>query len=324
MNFNNKIYRSQSFVNKIQMNLANISSNPEDEFLLVNAYYDPHFFDCQLCDHKGCAYAYEVKNLKTEQILKVGSECIHHFKDKGVNIDLAEALMKRVMSATNKARRDLKDKLGNEAWEKLTDAERKEIGYKRYAWREEAGKLAYKNLSDEDKRELIVNQFMIIQAKELLTQVAYNKHYLSEEELKKIADLGLDQELAKAEKQRAAQQAQERKVVVAKEASAYISSLKLTWAEVDTEKTDTLSKEFDSLKGSWEYNPIPGMVSNYMRDKTYHMSQPVENNEFEIAIKTLIAQDPTNYFFSSVYSYYKKYGKVTEKQREAIMKSVKK
>ncbi len=324
MKTDNYKFEIKGHKNKIALNLANISATSKDEFSLVSSSINYSEFTCELCGHKHCVKEFVIKNNTTNIEISIGSECIDKFKGKGVDIDLAEALMKRVMSATNKARRDLKDKLGHEAWEKLTDVERKEIGYKRYDWIEEAGKLAYKNLSDEDKRELIVNQFMIIQAKELLTQVAYNKHYLSEEELQKIADLGLDQELAKAEKQRTAQLAQDRKRAITKETSDYITSLKLTWSEVDVEKTDTLSKEFDSLKDSWEYNPISSIVLNYMRDRTYHMSQPAENNEFETAIKTLIAQDPTNYFFSSVYSYYKKYGKVTEKQREAIMKSVKK
>lgn len=199
MNYNNKIYRSQAFVNRIQMNLANISASPDDEFSLVNAYYDPKMFDCDLCGHKNCMYAYEVKNNKTEQILKVGSECVHHFADKGVDINLAEALMKRVMSATNKARRELKLKLGQEAWESLSDEERKEIGWKRYDWVDERGSDIYKSLSKSEKRELIVNQFMIIQAKELLMSVSMNKHYLTEEEIQNIANLGLEVEMERAQ-----------------------------------------------------------------------------------------------------------------------------
>ena len=199
VNFNNKIYRSKSFVNKIQMNLANVSANPEDEFILVNAYYDPKMFNCELCNHKDCMYAYEIKNVKTEKVLKVGSECVHHFQDKGIDIDLAEALMKRVMSATNKARRDLKEKLGHDAWDALSDEERKEVGWKRFTWMVEAGKEAYKNLNKEQKRNLIVDQFMIIQAKELLFRVSIKKHYLTEEEIENIANLGLQNDMEKAQ-----------------------------------------------------------------------------------------------------------------------------
>lgn len=196
----NKIYQSQAFVNKIQMNLAQVSANPEDEFTLVNAYYDPKTFDCELCGHKNVMYAYEVKNVKTEKVLKVGSKCVQHFKDKGIDINLAEALMKRVMSATNKARRDLKYKLGTDAWGALSDEERKKIGYKHWQWIDEKGKELYKALSKEEKRTLIVNQFMIIQAKELLIQVSLDKHYLTEEEIENIANLGLQDDIEKANK----------------------------------------------------------------------------------------------------------------------------
>ncbi len=198
MNLNRREYKSQSFVNRIQLNLANVSANPGDEFTLINAYYDPAMFDCELCGHKGCMFAFEIQNTETKKTIKLGSECVHHFKDRGVNIDLAEALMKRVMSATNKSRRELVEKLGDEAWKNLSEEERKEIGWKRFEWKKEAGKKAYKSLDKEEKRVLVVNEFMIIQAKELLTQVAYNKHYLTEEEISKIISLGLEKEIEKA------------------------------------------------------------------------------------------------------------------------------
>lgn len=271
MNYNNKIYRSQSFVNRIQLNLANISSNPDDEFKLVNAYYDPRFFDCQLCGHKNCAFAYEVKNLKTEQILKVGSECIHHFKDKGVDINLAEALMKRVMSETNKARNDLKDKLGQEAWDALSEDEKKKIGYQKYRWMEEQGKQAYKDLDKEMKRDLIVNQFMIMQAKELLMKVSYNKHYLTEEETQKIVALGLSQALDKAEQDRLSiLRSQEQKSIV-QEVIDYLNSIRLTWSEVDMEKIKIWSSAWEDVRNSsWDYNPIHEIVARYVRDLQYH------------------------------------------------------
>ena len=101
-----KSYKSKKFVRKIEVNIANISAKPTDQFQLVKAYYDINLFDCELCGHKNVMYAYEVKNLETDKIIKCGSECVTHFANKGVDIDVAQGLMRRVTSASSKARRD--------------------------------------------------------------------------------------------------------------------------------------------------------------------------------------------------------------------------
>ena len=194
-----KIYKSQSFIHKIEVNLANISSNPDDEFQLIKAYYDIKGFDCELCGHKDCMYAFEVKNLKTNAIIKVGSECISHFEGKGVDIDLAEGLMQRVMSASNKARRDLKRRLGEEAWNKLSVEERKVVkSWEQREFIDKLGAEAYKALPTEEKRELVLTEFITLQTKELLTDVARNKSILSEEDVQVIMQLGLEKEMNQA------------------------------------------------------------------------------------------------------------------------------
>lgn len=194
-----KIYKSQSFIHKIEINLANISSNPDDEFQLVKAYYDIKGFDCELCGHKDCMYAFEVKNLKTGAIIKVGSECISHFEGKGVDINLAEGLMQRVMSASNKARRDLKRRLGEEAWNKLSVDERKAVkSWEQREFIDKLGAEAYKALPTEEKRELVLTEFITLQTKELLTDVARNKSILSEEDVQVIMQLGLEKEMEQA------------------------------------------------------------------------------------------------------------------------------
>jgi len=194
-----KIYKSQSFIHKIEVNLANISVNPDDEFQLVKAYYDIHGFDCELCGHKDCAYAFEVKNLKTNTIIKVGSECIDHFSGRGVDINLAEGLMKRVMSASNKARRDLKRRLGEEAWNKLPTDERKVVrSWQQREFIDKLGAEAYKNIPADEKRELVLTEFITLQTKELLTDVAHNKSILSDEDIQVIMQLGLESEMNRA------------------------------------------------------------------------------------------------------------------------------
>jgi len=194
-----KTYKSQSFVHRIEMNLANISVNPDDEFQLIKAYYDINSFDCELCGHKNCMYAFEVKNLKTNNIIKVGSECIMHFAGKGVDIDVAQGLMQRVMAASNKARRDLKQKLGQAAWDKLPEEERKKVKFwyqKKFI--EDLGNIAYKNIPVNEKRELVVNEFIVLQTKELLSNVSRNKSILSEEDIQLITKLGLEKEMNNA------------------------------------------------------------------------------------------------------------------------------
>lgn len=205
-----KAYISETFKTRIEVNLANISTDPNNEFKLEKAYYDYLEFECELCGHKHCMYAFEVKNIETEKIIKVGSECIHHFKDRGVDIDLAEGLMKRVMNATNKARRQLKESLAMKVWDNLSDEKRTEI-YKYYnpKWNhapshvlEEIGKQEMKKLSKEEKAKMTIEAYIVEQAKELLYDYSINKAILDSEQIAKIVDLGLSNELEKAEKKR--------------------------------------------------------------------------------------------------------------------------
>lgn len=194
-----KHYKSKSFIRKIEMNLANVSVKPTDKFQLVKAYYDIDLFDCELCGHKNCMHAYEVKNLETGKIIKVGSECIQHYEDFGVDINLAKGLMRRVTSASNKARRDLKKRLGEKAFKALSEEEKKSVP--RYLYRdkiEELGKAEYKKLSKEEKRELVVTEFLTLQTKELLADVASNKSILTEEDVELILQLDMKEEMEKA------------------------------------------------------------------------------------------------------------------------------
>jgi hypothetical protein len=194
-----KHYKSDAFIRKIEVNLANVSAKPDDEFQLVKAYYDIDLFDCDLCGHKNCMYAYEVKNLQTGIVQKVGSERIHHFEGKGVDINLAEGLMRRVTSASNKARRDLKKRLGEEAFAALPQAEQDATSwYMRKDKIEDMGKIAYKALSNADKREMVVNEFLALQTRDLLTDVAVGKSILTEDDIQVILQLDMEEEMSKA------------------------------------------------------------------------------------------------------------------------------
>lgn len=197
-----KHYKSDSFVRKIEVNLANVSAKPTDEFKLVKAYYDIDLFDCDLCGHKNCMYAYEVLNLETKAVIKVGSECIHHFAGKGVDISLAEGLMRRVTSASNKARRDLKRRLGEEAFNALPKEEKEKIPWYLHKDKiEELGKIAYKAIPRDKKREMVVNEFLALQTRELLTDVAVGKSILDEDDVELILQLDMKEEMERAVEQ---------------------------------------------------------------------------------------------------------------------------
>ena len=157
-------YISQSFQDRIEINLANISRGPKDKFQLLGMTYIPATFKCELCGHLPCLKAFHIKNLETDIDMKVGSECIHHFGFSKINIDLAMGMAKRIQSIVRKMRRTLKKSLETEE---------------------------YKNMSKEQKRMLIVKLFAKHQTIEALQATAgtLRKSLLKKEDvLKTIQD----------------------------------------------------------------------------------------------------------------------------------------
>jgi len=152
-------YISNSFQNRIEVNLANISRSKDDKFILLGVHYIIKGFKCELCKHRDCLYAYTIKNVETNADMVVGSECIKHFKAKGCNIDLAAGLKKRVKSITRKMKRYMKKYLDKDG---------------------------YKEMSVEQKRELTAKLFVKQQLKEQLRGESKKKVMLSEDEVLKI------------------------------------------------------------------------------------------------------------------------------------------
>lgn len=148
-------YISQSYEDRIEVNLANISRAPEDEFSLIGVKYFPATFKCELCGHEPCLYAFRIKNLSTEVEMVVGSECVKHFKGKASNIDLASGLIKRVRTVTRKMRRYMKDSVDEELYKSMTREKKREMTIRLFMkhqliedLRDEAGKKV--RLSKED------------------------------------------------------------------------------------------------------------------------------------------------------------------------------
>lgn len=331
-----KEYKSKAFQTRIEVNLANISSSPEDEFQLHTAYYDTYTFDCELCGHTGCVYAFEVKNLETDKILKVGSECIHHFKGKGVDIDLAEGLMKRVMKATQKARSKLIKEMGNEE---------------------------YKKLSKEEKRQKITEQYAREQTKELLTDVARNKAILTDDQVQRILDLGMQDEYEKAKEKQDEQKNWNLANKVLTSFEDYINELKKSWEIPNERMVEEFKEEYSKYSRYHNSNMIDVYLKNYERQRevrkeydwlfSYSGSNSVvqdvkrqlerrgsisksqasyassliekesktNHSKIQEAFDYLYNQSVVDGFISSLKSQYDKKGFLSEKQEKALIKT---
>ena len=151
-------YVSQSFKDRIEISLADISRSKDDEFQLIGVSFIASSFKCELCKHDPCVYAFRVRNVATGIDKTVGSECVKHFIGE-LDLDLANGLKKRIKSVTRKMRRYLK---------KFAED--------------------YKDMPLQDKREATVKLFAKYQAKDLLKNGVRGKSILSREDVLKILD----------------------------------------------------------------------------------------------------------------------------------------
>ena len=304
--FGTKVYFSKSFVDRIEINLANISSSPEDEFKLENLYYSYPEFTCELCGHQHCLYTFEILNIKTGKILKVGSECISHFKDKGVDIDLAEGLMKRILKATVQARKEVINKLGKEAWNALTDEERKSVPYYDQKNKiDELGRKAVKNLSREERAKLTINAYMVVQAQELLAEVAGNKHMLSKEEMEHILDLGLQAEVEKAEAARQEAVLEEKRAYLLNDIYAYFEKAEETWQHLDEAVLKGFAEQCNELT-----HISAGATLSHLRLQYEERLEARKNKEW------LLAYKGSNQQIISIQHYFNTYGHITPSQEQ--------
>lgn len=154
-------YISKGFQDRIEVSVGNISRRPEDKFAIVDIKYVPVTFKCELCGHEPCLYSYSVKNLETDIVIEVGSECVKHFKDKGCNIDVVEGLRKRIKSVTRKMRRYMKKYLEEDK---------------------------YKGMNKETKRELTLKLFMKHQAMEALKDGSTKRSLLDKADVTRIIE----------------------------------------------------------------------------------------------------------------------------------------
>ena len=268
-----KIYKKDGFSARIELNLAEISASPDDEFSLVKTFYVPSGFTCELCGHKNCLYAFTIKNNKTQIEMTVGSECIHHFKDKGIDIDLAEGLMKRVMKATAEARDMLREELGKAAWEALPEEEKKTVrSWMVHKKIEELGKEAMKKMPLAEKAKKTVEAYMVVQAIELLSDVSRNKHTLSKEEIENIVSLGLEDKLQNAQKKAAEYAIYEEGLKLNREASKYVSNLYATKQPVDDSIVNSFIDRAKALASKNQYTHLLHNIQSSIDSYKAHYS----------------------------------------------------
>lgn len=304
----NKYYINKGFEEKIQISLAEISSSPNDEFKLVETGYEPWEFQCELCDHQHCMYYFVVLNLKTNKKMKVGSECINHFAGKGVDIDLATGLMKRVMKATTHARKELVTKFGKEAWKALSEEEQKAVKwYERDKFIDKLGREALKKLPREEKSKLTVNAFMTFQAEEILMNVSNNKHILSEEEIEKIISLGMSDKLEKAKESQQEEIRRENFRKLTDEIWDYFNHLNENLdEELDNVKVEEYKSKYNELRGQYDRE-------DYIETFIKRLEETKAEKE---KYNWLLNYSGNNDIVHSIISYLKRYGTISYKQEE--------
>ena len=354
-----KAYKFSSFRDKIEINIANISSSPDDKFRILRYYYSQDF-TCELDLHKHCCYLFEIQNIQTQKILKVGSECVHHFKDKGIDMNLAEGLIKRIMKATDEARDEIRTKLGEEAWEKLPAEEKAKFKSWQIAQeKERLGHDIFKNMPREQKSQMTAEAYLVVQAKDLLRDFSINRAFIDEDEVKRLFDMGLADKYEEAKVKRAKAVEYDEYMNCKKDIDSYFNSLKNDWSDPDPSKmlefstkvaNNRYSIDIDSLVSRYNYqksriqaypllknykgnnSTVKYMIETVCRGSyiyNYQMDQvkqiieserdPVLTYQIEVMLFYILLKKH-NTFVQAIKSYFEEHGFITDSQYEAIEK----
>ena len=271
-----KEYKFTTFKDKIEINLANISSSKDDQFRLYKVYYDHNLFTCELCGHQHCCYAFEIQNVQTSKIIKIGSECVTHFEGKGIDLDLAEGLIKRIMKATAEARDELRMKIGNEEWEKLpTEVKSQFRSWQIDEYKKKLGTEIMKKMSRSEKAALTAKMYLVIQAKDLLKDFSLNRAFIDEDQVKQLFEMGLAEKYEEAKTQRTKTVEYEEFLNFKREIHNYFKSLKNDWSDPDPNKilefNDKIAKNHYTIY-------LDYMISQYNYQKNRIQAYPLLKN----------------------------------------------
>lgn len=271
-----KEYKFTTFRDKIEINLANISSSKDDQFRLFRVYYDHNLFTCELCGHQHCCYAFEIQNIQTGKILKIGSECVNHFEGKGIDLDLAEGLIKRIMKATAEARDELRMKLGNEEWEKLpSDIKSKFRSWQIDEYKKKLGNEIMKKMSRAEKASLTAQMYLVIQAKELLRDFSINRAFIDEDQVKQLFEMGLAEKYEEAKAKRAKAVEYDEYVNYKREVFEYFNGLKNDWSDPDSNKILEFGTKIVNNRYSIDLNYY---ITNYNVSRNRIKNHPILMN----------------------------------------------
>jgi hypothetical protein len=267
-----------AYITRIEAVMAQHSTSVDNKWVLIAAYRDSHYFTCALDNHDPCIRAFEVRNQETQEVLKVGSECIHRFGFDEQVLHMAEGMMKRVEKAVNKTRRQFIRSLGEARYNEL---EVKPVG-KFKSVCDMLGKEVWATLTNEEKNVKLVEAYQTAQAMALITGV-HNGTVLSEEETQRILDLGLGDKLAAAmgdsrNLQVTASKAEWNRMLEAQRLIGYAA--KLTFADLQDRVTQVRALDADAN--------IYDMVAAFDKYERDYIEYSVLHYEgFNPAIKTI-------------------------------------
>jgi len=343
-----KEYVRKGFEEKIMMNLARICRSEDDKFGLARVEYTRDF-TCELCEHQHLSMCYWVKNLSTNLIIKVGSECIHHFSVPQSDLDKAEALRKRVERSIESGRdikvrefgtemfnelpeetrnkryflqSEIHDIIGNEAYMGLPESSKKET-----LVRDEfimlLGNEKFKSLPRGEKFDLINNFYRLDYAERLLDGVAHGEYLLTKEEIEEIVSLNKEDELAKAEAKAKAKADREVAMKVQRERQKAINELDHEVYVATSNAKNTLTDLDSALAASWHDRAV-ALGSDYRIDQIIRNTAEFIINERNIKAEYgwLMDYEGDNKFLIDLQYTLRRCRSLTPAQKEAGLKTL--
>ncbi len=149
---------------KIQINLAQITQNSDDTFRVIKASNERDF-TCELCGQKHVSKVYTVLNVATGLTIRIGCECVKHFRLNQSDINKAESMLKRVEQSIRDSKKNLIQTKGQKLFDQLPDEEKRQIP--RYKWSEkieELGNNYFQDMPLAERSEFYFSAYMMYEA----------------------------------------------------------------------------------------------------------------------------------------------------------------
>lgn len=346
-----KQYTNKGFEDKIKINLARIMSSENDKFSFIRAEY-VRDFPCELCGHQHLSMCYWVKNQTTGIIIKVGCECLEHFRLPQSDIDKADALRK-MMERSIEGGRDLKvrefgtklyDELpeemrkigrflqsdlraivGEEAYESLPKSTKKLYRLNRDDMIEVLGNEHFKRLPREEKYNLIYSFYNLNYAERILDEVAKGEYHLSKEEVADIAasmENGADR-IAAAEAKAKAKAERDALIKLQNARRAEISALESEMYRVSDAARKSLTDLDPAVIADWHARATPIGIDSRVEQMVKSTAEAiVREKAFRAEYGWIINYTGTNSFLLDLQQKIVWYRSLTPAQIEAGKKAL--